>query len=200
MAPDIAGSYTASKTWRSIHAKERDAFARFRDNCAHVAPRSPFTPATWPEWLKHRLWAKEEAHRKAVFRLEAKRRALSSSRASLPAFSGRPFGDCRSSVLAMESIWVPELILPPGRPQAPWPTNDELKYEGPYRHVSGFCRFHPLPRVPGNTTAHWRQRPPLAPFAFDRVGSPLRRAELPVGKDNRMCFLIGKELLEEIDL
>lgn len=200
MAPDIAGSHTASKTWLSIHAKERDVFTRFRDNCAHVAPRSPFTPVSWPEWVKQRLWAKEEAHQKAARRLEAKKRGLSSTRALSTAFNGRSFGDCRSSVLAMESIWLPELILPSGRPQALWPTNDELKYEGPFRNISGFCRFHPLPRVPGNTTTHWRQRSRLLPFAFDRVGSPLRPGERPVEDDERMGFLTGQELWKEMEL
>lgn len=199
MAPDIAGSHTASKTWVSHQAKERDSFIRFRDNCLHVAPRSPFIPCSLAQWVKHRLWAKEEAHRRAAHRLESKKKTLSKDNPTIPAFDGRSFAHFRSSVLAMETIWLPELDLPPGRPQAPWPTNDELKYEGPYRSVSGFGRFHPFPRVPGNTTVHWRQRSPLVPFPFDQVGLPLGWGE-PVEGDKRMAFLIGDELWEEMEL
>jgi hypothetical protein len=149
MALDMAGSHTASKTWVSAQAKERDAFTRFRNNCAHVAPSSPFIPNSWTDWVRHRLWAKEEAHRKAAYRLAAKERSIPSSKASMPVFNGRTFEDLRSPVLAMESTtWLPASHLPPEWPQAPWPTNGELKNDGPYRSVSGLCRFLPLPRAP----------------------------------------------------
>lgn len=200
MTAEKNGSHTASKTWISDQAKEREAFARFRDSFVHVAPNSPFVPRSWVEWLKHRLWLKEEAHRKELRRLKIREVEHAQPRQPVSlALEGRAFNDSRSSVLAMESIWRPSAGFHRRWPSAPWPTIDELKYEGTYRSISGFCRFHPLPRVPGNTTAHWRNRPPLRPFPFDRVGSPIRWGERPVGVDGRMMLLVGGSLLKEMD-
>lgn len=201
MTGDGSGSHTASKTWISDEAKEREAFSRFRANLLHIAPHSPFVPRTWIEWLKQRLWLKEETHRRELHRLKIWEVERAQPRQPVhQALAGQEFEDTRSSVLAMESIWLPSLRFQIRRPTAPWPTIDELKYEGMYRNISGFCRFHPLPRVPGNKTAHWRNRPPLRAFPFDQVGSPIRRwGEPPVTVDGKMMLLIGGSLLEELD-
>ncbi|RJE18077.1 hypothetical protein PHISCL_09581 [Aspergillus sclerotialis] len=200
MAPRHGGSHTASKTWVSDQAKEKEAFAKFTDSCVHIAPSSPFIPRTWQEWLKQRLWLKEKAYRDELRRLQEIERVQRRNMVTERAFSSKPMNDHRSSVLALETIWLPSLDPAPQRPRAPWPGIDELKYEGSYRGISGFCRFHPLPRVPGNTTAHWKQRSPLKPFSFDRVGSPSARwGEPAVDCDERMVFLVGESLMIELE-
>lgn len=197
-----SGSHTASKTWVSPQAKEREAFAKFRANCVHIAPHSPFVPATWSEWVEHRIWAKEDAQKKAARRLAAKRAHISAGAELMQPFGGRTFDDFRSPVLGLESIWLPanSRVSPPGRAHAPWPTIDELKYEGAYRSISGYCRFLPLPRVPGNETAHWKRRSPLTPFPFDRVGAPMGLDGPSAIVGETLVFLLGGELLREIEL
>lgn len=200
MAPGaIAVSHTASKTWISDQTKERDAIARLRENCVRIAPRSPFVPASWQGWLKHRLWTKEEAHKKECERLRTKEmQTVNRQQVDLP-LDGKMFDDFRSPVLARESIWLPHSNPVPGRPQALWPTNDELKYEGSYRNMSGYNRFHPLPRVPGNETAHWRQRAPLAQLPFDQVGFQNLSQETTADVDEQMISLVGEDLLDALD-
>jgi len=195
-------SYTASKTWVSDEAKEYDLFAKIRDNMPYIAPSSPFTPRTWAEWISHRLRMKEEAHREAVRRLEIKeaQKKMQTKEAIHSPLWGKEIQDYLSCVLSRESIWIPSTDSRPGRPQAPWPTYDELKHEGYHRNKSGYSRFPPLPRVPGNPTVNWKQRSPLAQFPFDEVGRPtLTGEELPPETDDMMMSLVGKELLEELD-
>lgn len=200
MTPRHGGSHTASKTWLSEQAKEKEAFAKFTDSCVHIAPSSPFIPGTWQAWLKQRLWLKEKAYRDELRRLQEIERVQRRNVATECALSRKSMNDHRSSVLALETIWLPSLDPAPQRPRAPWPGIDELKYEGSYRCISGFCRFHPLPRVPGNTTAHWKQRSPLKPFSFDNVGSPSALwGEPAVDCDERMVFLVGKSLMIELE-
>lgn len=194
-------SYTASKTWVSDEAKEYDLFIKIRDNVPYIAPNSPFIPQTWAEWIDHRLHMKEEAHREAVRQLEIKEAEKTRTKEAIhPQLEGKEIEDYLSCVLSRESIWISSTKDRPGRPQAPWPTYDELKHEGYHRNKSGYSRFPPLPRVPGNETVNWKQRAPLAQFPFDQVGRPtLAGEELPPETDDIMVSLIGKELLKELD-
>ncbi|KAI9931318.1 hypothetical protein AWENTII_004568 [Aspergillus wentii] len=195
-------SHTASKTWVSEEAKEYDNFARIRDNYLHVAPNSPFIPRSWAEWISHRIFSKEEAHTEGLRRLTITKMYKMKETKELvqPAFSGKEFRDSLSSVLSLESIWLPSIENKLGRMQAPWPTNDELKHEGAYRSTSGYCRFPPLPRVPGNATVNWKQRCPVVPFQLDEVGVPtVKKDEAVPEVDDTMVLLVGETLLKELD-
>lgn len=196
-------SYTASRTWVSNGAKERDNFAKFHDNCIHVAPNSPFVPKTLQEWIVHRMWVIGKGQQNSMRRLDykvAERDMRKEGRVVEPAFAGKKFDDYLSPVLSMPSIWV---CNPPGREQAPWPGYDEFKHEGHRRSKSGHCRFPPLPRVPGNVTVSWKQRALIIPYPFDQVGHSTLAGKEGAGDEtvndsDEMAFLIGNDLLKEL--
>ncbi|KAK2768476.1 hypothetical protein FQN54_000331 [Arachnomyces sp. PD_36] len=195
-------SHTASKTWVSDETKEHETFVKVRDTMSHVVPRSPFVPWTFTEWVAHRLATKEDAHKDVVRQIENK---LSGGKKFKripldPAMGGKAFDDHLACVLARESIWTPSDSPIPGRPAAPWPTYEEFKHEGDDRNKSGFSRFPPLPRDPGNATVNWKQRSPLTQLSFDETGKPtMAGEEAPLGMEDQMLVLIGNELLRELD-
>lgn len=195
-------SHTASKTWVSVEAKEYETFNKVRENVSHVAPNSPFVPQSWPEWIAHRLAVKEDSQNEIVRRLtarESERKAEIKARVSL-ALGGKGFDDYLTRVLSQDSIWIPSTAERLDRPQAPWPCHDELKHEGYHRSRSGYNRFPPLPRVPGNVTVNWKQRAPLTQFPFDEVGRPTMACEeKPPEMEEEMMLLIGYELMKELD-
>lgn len=195
-------SHTASKTWVSDETKEHEAFVKARDSMSHVVPRSPFVPWTFADWVAHRLATKEDAHRGAIRQIEARQSKVKPSKKIPldPAMGGKIFDDNLACVLARESIWTNSESPVPGRPSAPWPIYEELKHEGDDRNRSGFSRFPPLPRGPGNETVNWKQRSPLSQFLFDETGKPtMAGEEAPLETDDQMLVLIGSEILTELD-
>lgn len=195
-------SHTASKTWVSDETKEHEAFVKARDSMSHVVPHSPFVPWTFAEWVAHRLAAKEDAHRGVLRQIAAKQlKGKTNRRVPLKtAMGGKIFDDNRACVLARVSIWSSSKSHLPDRPPAPWPTYEELKHEGDDRNRSGFSRFPPLPRGPGNETVNWKQRPPLTQFSFDEMGKPAMAGEEPPPEtDDQMLILIGSEILTKLD-
>lgn len=195
-------SHTASHTWLSDEAKERDKFFRVQANIPFVAPQSPFVPRTLDAWVDHRVRrlddkiAEERRHievKTATAQGESKTRVM-------PAFGGKQFNDFRSPVLALESIWRPGEETTPARPLAPWPDASERRHEGNLRSRSGYNRFLPLPRLPGNGTMTWKQRAHKLPFEFDAVGLPkLNPEEMAVETDEDMYFFVGNDLLRKLD-
>ncbi len=103
-------------------------------------------------------------------------------------FGGKKFRDGLSAVLCMATIWTTwkpckerqtwswfreepsrEEQIAEERPEAMWPTEEEMREEGNERMTSGFRRFPALPRVPGNPTVNWKQKKALAQLPFDEV-------------------------------
>src|SRR5438034_4695968 len=153
-------AHTASKTWVSELTKEYEAFVKVRDSMGHVAPNSPFIPRTFADWIAHRIEVKEEEYNDITSKIALREATRNKSVliSERPVLKGREFGDHRALVLAMESIWISSVAPRPGRPQAPWPSYEEFKHEGDDRSRSGYSRFPPLPRDPGNITVNWKQR------------------------------------------
>lgn len=194
--------HTASQKWLSNEAKEREKFHRVQANLQFVAPNSPFVPRTWDAWLEHRVGRLEDELADERRQIDAKTASTQSKSTIkvMPAFGGKQFNDYRSSVFACDSIWRPGEETTPARPLAPWPDVTELKYEGALRSWSGHSRFLPLPRVPGNGTVTWKQRPVKTPSAFDAVGLlKFGPDEKAVETDDNMVSLIGNDLLREVD-
>jgi hypothetical protein len=195
-------AHTASKTWVSESTKEYEAFVKVRDSLAHIAPKSPFVPRTFAGWIAHRIEVKEEEYNditsKIALREATRNKSIPGS--LRPVLKEKEFGDHRVPVLAMESIWISSEASRPGRPQAPWPSYEELKHEGDDRSRSGYSRFPPLPRDPGNITVNWKQRSPLRQFRFDEVGRPNMAVDSPSNQsDDTTLYLIGQALFSELD-
>lgn len=123
-----------------------------------------------------------------------------------PAFGGKRFGDRRSAVLAQPTIWSRQYVPTEEKPQAPWPTIEEMREEGDERATSEFGRFPGVPRMPGNETVAWRARVQLPQYPMDEVWrSPCKetyeaaRRESPPEEMEEMEALLGKELVDALD-
>lgn len=186
----------------SESTKEYEAFVKVRDSMTYIAPNSPFVPPTFADWIAHRIEVKEEEYKDIASKI-ALREATRNKSAQFPLrpiLKGREFEDHRALVLAMESIWISSLAPRPGRPQAPWPSYEELKHEGDDRSRSGYSRFPPLPRDPGNITVNWKQRSPLRQFRFDEVGRPSMPFDgSSYQHEGGTLYLIGQALFSELD-
>jgi hypothetical protein len=195
-------SYSGSLTWVSNETKEREVLGKIQANLAYIAPQSPFVPGTMEDWIDHRLAINQQEISDGLRKIDIKKGKKESEckETIKPAFGGRDFEDFRSLVLAQESIWRPGEPMKPARPHAPWPDPSERKHEGYQRSRSGYSRFPPLPRVPGNATVNWKQRAPITPFEFDKVGRPMMFFdEAAPDSDNTMESLIGDSLFEELN-
>lgn len=166
-------SHTASKTWISDETREFEAWVKIRDSMSRISPKSPFVPKTFKEWLAYQVSKREEERQRIVRKIISKQaNPKRKGRVVNPAMGGRLFDDQLALVLAKDTIWRPLQDRGRGRPRAPWPTHDEFKHEGDDRNKSGYSRFPPLPREPGNETVNWKQRKPLKQTEFDEVGRP----------------------------
>ncbi|KAE8549214.1 hypothetical protein TMatcc_000187 [Talaromyces marneffei ATCC 18224] len=195
------GGPGGSLSWVSDKTRERDSFRRIRLNIGHTAPNSPLVPVDMNGWLTHRVEVVEDNIERMNRAIELRRmEKVSFFKANIQtALDGRRFGDFRSTVLAQTTIWRPDEVSNPSRPQAPWPDSGERKHEGYQRVRSGYSRFPPLPRVPGNPTVNWKQRSPIAAYELDKVGLPVILQEATTENDPNTESMIGESLLREID-
>jgi len=186
---------------------------------------SPFVPKTFGEWIEQR---KERANdhakegRQQLYAMQEHK--LQPRHPDLPppgdmtpitvAFGGKQFTKGRGAVLSEETIWTPSGLkdradlAPPReeRPEAPWPTYEEMKEEGNERNTSGYRRFLALPRVPGNDTVNWKQRTVLHQLPFDEIWRlPTRdtveaqRKRTEPDEMEEMEAMIGRDLFAAID-
>lgn len=197
-------AYTASKTWISHEAREQESWVKIRDNLARIAPLSPFTPKTFLEWIDHRLDNNAEEMERTLAKIAKKKDNKVPTVPVCQILGGRKFNDHLSLVLARGSIWRPREEPAPGRRLAVWPTYEEFKHEGDDRFKSGYSRFPPLPRDPGNETVNWKQRKPLSQFPFDQIGHPslgpdAETVEPFTGPEEKALGYIGGSLLALLD-
>ncbi|WEW60836.1 hypothetical protein PRK78_006324 [Emydomyces testavorans] len=196
-------SHTTSKTWVSPEAKEFETWAKVRDAISRISPRSPFAPKTFADWLAHRVAVKEDQLRNVASKIATvKKREGYEEVSLLPIFRGKQIEDQLALVLARETIWRPSLEPRPGRRIAPWPSYEEYKHEGDDRNKSGYSRFPPLPRDPGNETVNWKQRKPLDQYVFDEVGRRTTADEeekAPAVDETFAAELIGASFLLLLD-
>ncbi len=207
---DIFTSYTFSKTWVSEEMKERDRFFDTLQHLErmHLVRRSPFLPTTLAAWYVYRIDSKDAeiktTQRKLGLRvaaLEVKKLIKDPSRGRImPIFGGKAFSDNRSAVLAFESIWCPWAVGTAEKPEAPWPTRDEMEFEGDERVTSGFSRFPPLPRVVGNETVTWKCKANILGHPFDHIWTLATAQNTEIVPDDEQMFeLVDSELLVEVD-
>ncbi|EFR03892.1 hypothetical protein MGYG_06890 [Nannizzia gypsea CBS 118893] len=195
-------SHTTSKTWVSEETREYEAWARARDSMSYVAPKSPFVPATFKEWLALKLLKKEEDKRKIAQSLAMKQKKLNKiTMKTDKLFRGKRLRDRLGLVLATETIWGPLSDPGSGRQNAYWPSREEFKHEGDDRCRSGYSRFPPLPRVLANATVNWKQRKPVIQYEFDEVGKVKAKGDddaTDISIANAVR-LIGKSFIRDLD-
>ncbi|MCJ1400863.1 hypothetical protein MMC11_004072 [Xylographa trunciseda] len=179
-ASPAQASHTNSRVWVSPLEKIQDRWLVIKDNLSRVRfDRSPFVPQDRPGYFEHLASQAEDLAKKEKKRLEQFEAERGGHHSWIIPFSGKSFSDNRSAVLAVPSIWSMWYQAPQTRPEAPWPTHDEFREEGDERHTSGFGRFLPLPRVPGNETVVWKQKAFLEPYELDHVNPVLWREDTP---------------------
>ena len=136
--------------------------------------RSPSLPTTLPEYLEHKrslldILTNEEKDRVAAAVEEFRTNRRLGIRTPLVPFSGRVWSDGRRGVLGHETIWAKHWTPDENHEAANWPAEEEFKEEGDERNTSGFGRFLPLPRVPGNPTVVYKQKPFIEAYPFDKI-------------------------------
>ncbi|MCJ1384023.1 hypothetical protein MMC17_007138 [Xylographa soralifera] len=179
-ASPVQASHTNSRVWVSPLEKIQDRWLVIKDNLSRVRfDRSPFVPQDRPGYFEHLASQAEDLAKKEKKRLEQLEAQRGGHHSWIIPFNGQSFSDNRSAVLAVPSIWSLWYEPPHRRPEAPWPTPDEFREEGDERHTSGFGRFLPLPRVPGNETVVWKQKAFLEPYDLDQVNPVLWREDTP---------------------
>ena len=153
------------KHMRFLHSDLDHAFTEKLRKMEHYIlpePFSPFVPRTYSEYLGHRASVEATKAKRAAFLeeqmildkiLKSKGQPRIESK-----FESRNFTDGRSAVLCLPTIWSKWYAPGADRPQAPWPSDDEMKEEGNQRNSSSFGRCLALPRVPANDTVAWKQR------------------------------------------
>ncbi|KAK2875096.1 hypothetical protein FQN49_001792 [Arthroderma sp. PD_2] len=172
-------SHTTSKTWVSEETKEFETWTRIRDSMIYVAPRSPFVPTTFKEWLSHKVSRKEEDRHKIAQKLVTKQGKLSQTEGRANnIFRGKRLGDQLGLVLAAETIWKPSPEPKDGRQNACWPSHENI-----------------------STRETTEQRRPLEQYSFDEVGKRMvnssnGEAEIDVGS---VVDLIGRSFLRDIE-
>lgn len=106
------------------------------------------------------------------------------------------------AVLGRPTIWCPSAYQEGRRNAVPWPSLQELEWEGGSRARSGFGRFLPLLRLRGNGTVAWYRLPRLVELAFDQV-RPVRTAEdlawSSAESDHDAGRLVGSNLWDAIE-
>lgn len=170
-------------------------------NIGYIAPKSPFVPVDMKEWLDHRVGMLEDDTRRlnrGITLSQTQKTSRCKDKIGLR-FREKVSPDFRSTVLGLPTIWRPDELENPSKVQAPWPDPSERKHEGYQRVRSGYSRFLPLPRVPGNPTVNWKQRSPVATYDLDQVGRPIVMQDTSTGDNWAMQSLIGEFLRKEID-
>jgi len=193
-----------SRTWVNPEFSERDNWATTQQSLKRMnLERSPFVPQTYGEYLNHRTGITEAAAREETRKLKLKQAEREGPQVRIrPVMMGKTFDDNRGTVTSMETIWTPNYKPTQAHPQAKWPIAAEMKEEGDERYTSGFGRYPPLPRVPGNETVGHKMRSVVKSYYIDRV-APLPQPALendipePVDETEMRWFLGG--LAEHIE-
>ena len=192
-------SYTFSQTWISPHEREYEKFLATNTTLHRIAPQSSVIPTSFADWLHHRIAAiqseKEEAERKLVLM-----RDLAGTATIAPALGGRELSENRGTVLCLETIWC-DWGMGRQRKSAPWPSLQEMKWEGDDRAKTGVHRFPPIPREPGNATVAWHQLRAIKALEFDQVRKVPTMEDMDGYEevDTSAMHLIDSTLLAEID-
>lgn len=168
-------------------------------------PQSPFVPWEMSDWLVHRqemVQAQGRQLQRALERKETQKKLEKSGLNPLmKPFQGHEFKGNYSAVLCQQTIFCPNWHLKKER--APWPSIQELKWEGDDRASTKVGRFLPLPRQPDNPTVAWHHLRVLKQFYFDQVRlvPTMEDIFLPVDEidEDVVPDLLIKELADALD-
>jgi hypothetical protein len=177
-------AHTNTKVWVSPREQKHDRWLSIEENLKRIRfDRSWVVPQTFAQYVEHLAARAEDSVREERLRITQREAVTAQTWTSLQPwnrpFGGKSFLDNRSPVLAQLSIWSPWYSFTNQRPEAPWPSHEEFREEGDERHTSGFGRFLPVPRVPGNETVAWKQKAFMDSYPLDQVDPVPRREPSP---------------------
>lgn len=197
-------THGTSNVWVSELMREHDRYKRFLKQLQHVAPKSPFLPTNFREWLELReaileqKAADEKRKSNQAESVEATNTGGGKEKVKRkPAFDGKEFIDSRSSVLARQSIWALSAPDEPVRSHTPWPTFLVFKQNGAYRAKCGQHRIFPSPRMDATPSVGWEERRLIAPFPFDDINQNQNAYSVERISDGEI--LLALELSGEVD-
>ena len=189
----------SSRCWVQPDDQEYMRYAASRDKLQTIMQRSDILPVTYAEWITHRLEILEDQKKELERMVRAKEMAQAEK--ILPALNGRTWHDGRGTVLGQETIWS-HWLLPVLMPSAPWPSLQELRWEGDDRARSGVHRFLPLPREAANETVAWHQLRMVHALDFDQVRKVPTAETIQhrlAEQDHGAAWLIDCSLWEDIE-
>jgi hypothetical protein len=170
--------FSQSRTWISPQVEEIQTKQRLNLYRKKLCPRSPFWTVDF-DLRKHREeWdaSLRRITKGQVRRVHQESDMLSSLDAHVissirPALHGKVFDTHRSIVLALPTVFTHHLGR---RRMAPWPSRDEMKYEGDDRISTDRLhgRFLPAPRVDSDEAVTWMQRPIIRQEALENFHYP----------------------------
>ena len=166
--------------WLSPEARELQALNRARPKlCRH----SPYLPTNLRDLTTHKAdvaaASERRTNRKVAYHMRVLELRMAEQQSRFPTpppplrepLDGKThlFTTNQSAVLAKPTIFCPNYHLSREWTLAPWPSRQEVKYEGDDRIATDKLhgRFLPAPRVPGNGTVNWQQRTIVTPERFD---------------------------------
>lgn len=217
-------------SWKSPVVKLEEDFARMHKVVSFIAPeqfKNPakpidgpcgVVPATLPQFIEHRQAMAEMSSRQMQKNISsmkdqiAARKAHGAIKSSLG--KGAKIHDSGfSPVVCMPTIWANEFAHF-NIPQAKWPSQTELQFNGDNReNLATRCgRYLPPPRFPTHEDIKFYDVPILPALSFDQTGpifdngpEPVEVMRANIVTDNDPVFeyagraLLGGELLEEMN-
>ncbi|KAF2190894.1 hypothetical protein K469DRAFT_736593 [Zopfia rhizophila CBS 207.26] len=190
-------------TATSPENREHNQYLLIRNSMRRLFPLSDVARWTYAEYIQHRKdILKDEQDRLAAKLAQKEKEATLNLQPIMPAFRDKKipefygpllYGASRGAVLCEPTIWCQGWEQ--GKEEiAPWPTWQEMKWEGDDRAKTHVGRFLPLPREPGPEGLHWQQLSRLPQYPFDEVARipTLEDTHLPV---DEVDFEAGAELI-----
>ena len=177
----------SSRTWKSPEVKDRERNHAQEHARRKVCPKSPFWHADLDIEAHRKEW---EAGRMRIVKQKAAReieaaaeRLCVHGKGTLPPppvrtpFNGKNFSHNLSPVLCTHTIFCPawqEIKAEFKVDIAPWPSKQEMRYEGEDRISTDRLhrRFLPYPREESNETVNWQHRRMVPQFRLDDLYYP----------------------------
>ncbi|KAF1821144.1 uncharacterized protein K489DRAFT_382184 [Dissoconium aciculare CBS 342.82] len=170
--------FSQSRSWIAPQVEEARNKQRLNDRRKRLCPQSPFWTADFDlrkhmkEWRAslERIKRRQEVSRAREIRAQSNL-DIPTVPAIKPALQGKLFDTNHSAVLALPTVFTHSL----GRRRlAPWPSREEMKYEGDDRVSTDRLhgRFLPAPRVDDDETVPWMHRAIIAQEALENFHYP----------------------------
>lgn len=193
--------YDSKKAWISPETRENERYLTIMNSMRRLFPKSEVAKMDKSLYLAHREAVLKDERKRLEVSLAAKLEDRRHPPIPNP-LKVKDFQDCRGAILCQKTIWCAGFRQK--EELAPWPSNQEMRWEGDDRAKTGVGRFLPIPREQGSAAVAWHNLRALEPFEFDIVRKipTLEDILLPVDEidEDVIPSLLNSDLLKALDL